>query len=143
MINWFNMPDGGLSNGGQFEIKELTATENKIYEKDGEVYSKVTVNVEGGGGSSDFSTAEVTIVNNTTGEVARDLLMPIILEEEDILLIVNGLPSGIVTVPLYKGVLSTAYVGEPDDVTVSGNAEYDYGDITITGNCTITVTSAS
>ena len=65
MINWFNMPEEGLSNGGQFEIKELTATENKTYEKAGEVYNKVTVNVEGGGGSSDFSTAEVTIINNS------------------------------------------------------------------------------
>ena len=59
MINWFDMPAEGLSNGGLFEIKELTATENKVYQKDGEVYNKVTVNVEGGGGggSSDFSTA--------------------------------------------------------------------------------------
>ena len=61
MINWFNMPAEGLSNGGQFEIKELTATENRTYEKDGEVYNKVTVNVSGGG-SSDFSTAEVTLI---------------------------------------------------------------------------------
>ena len=53
MINWFDMPAEGLSNGGQFEVKELTATENKVYEKAGEVYNKVTVNVEGGGGSSD------------------------------------------------------------------------------------------
>lgn len=52
MINWFDMPAEGLSNGGQFEIKELTATENKVYQKDGEVYNKVTVNVEGGGGGS-------------------------------------------------------------------------------------------
>lgn len=61
MINWFDMPAQGLSNGGQFEIKELTATENKVYQKDGEVYNKVTVNVEGGGGGGDFSTAEVTL----------------------------------------------------------------------------------
>lgn len=59
MINWFNMPEEGLSNGGQFEIKELTATENKTYQKDGEVYNKVTVNVSGG--SSDFTTAAVSI----------------------------------------------------------------------------------
>lgn len=70
MINWFNMPVEGLSNGGQFEIKELTATENKTYEKDGEVYNKVTVNVSGGGGgSSDFSTANVTIVGGDNGLV--------------------------------------------------------------------------
>ena len=62
MLNWFDMPAQGLSNGGQFEIEELSATENKVYQEDGKVYSKVTVNVEGGGGSSDFSTAEVTLI---------------------------------------------------------------------------------
>ena len=51
MIHWFDMPAEGLSNGGEFEIKELTATENKVYQTPGEVYSKVTVNVEGGGSS--------------------------------------------------------------------------------------------
>lgn len=59
MINWFNMPAEGLSNGGQFEIKELTATENKTYEKDGEVYNKVTVNVPS-------PTGKITITENGT-----------------------------------------------------------------------------
>ena len=62
MINWFDMPAEGLSNGGLFEVKELEVTENGTYETKGEMYNKVTVNVEGGGGSSDFSTAEVTVV---------------------------------------------------------------------------------
>ena len=61
MINWFDMPAEGLSNGGMFEIKELTATENKVYQKDGEVYNKVTVNVEGGGGGGDFKVIMQTI----------------------------------------------------------------------------------
>ena len=61
MINWFNIPDEGLSNGGLFEVKELEVTENGTYETKGEMYNKVTVNVEGGGGESDFSTAEVTL----------------------------------------------------------------------------------
>ena len=51
MINWFNMPDEGLSNGGLFEVKELEVTENGTYETKGEMYNKVTVNVEGGGSS--------------------------------------------------------------------------------------------
>lgn len=50
MINWFNIPDEGLSNGGLFEVKELEVTENGTYETKGEMYNKVTVNVEGGGG---------------------------------------------------------------------------------------------
>lgn len=51
MITWFDMPANGLSNGGQFEIKELSVTENGEYETPGEMYNKVTVNVEGGGTS--------------------------------------------------------------------------------------------
>ncbi len=50
MINWFNMPDEGLSNGGLFEVKELEVTENGTYEEKGEMNNKVTVNVSGGGG---------------------------------------------------------------------------------------------
>lgn len=52
MINWFDMPAEGLSNGGLFEVKELEATENGTYETKGEMYNKVTVNVEGGGGET-------------------------------------------------------------------------------------------
>lgn len=55
MINWFDMPAEGLSNGGLFEIKGLEVTENGTYEQSGEMYNKVTVNVEGGGGSSDLT----------------------------------------------------------------------------------------
>lgn len=55
MINWFNIPDEGLSNGGLFEVKELEVTENGTYETKGEMYNKVTVNVEGGGGESDLT----------------------------------------------------------------------------------------
>ena len=51
MINWFDMPAEGLSNGGLFEVKELEVTENGTYETKGEMYNKVTVNVEGGGSS--------------------------------------------------------------------------------------------
>lgn len=51
MINWFDMPAEGLSNGGLFEVKELEVTENGTYEQSGEMYNKVIVNVEGGGTS--------------------------------------------------------------------------------------------
>lgn len=61
MINWFDMPAEGLSNGGLFEVKELEATENGTYEEKGEMYNKVTVNVEGGGG--EFKLANITWAN--------------------------------------------------------------------------------
>lgn len=139
-INWFDMPASGLSNGGQFEIKELEVTENGTYEQSGEMYNKVTVNVEGGGGgSSDFSTAEVTIIwNNPEIEVIWDSC-PIIE---------NGMINGttyadtspaIVTVPLYKG--KCFWVKATRGLTLSGNIEeYNDGEgMLITGNGTITI----
>lgn len=62
MINWFDMPAEGLSNGGLFEVKELEVTENGTYETKGEMYNKVTVNVEGGGGG-EFKIANITWEN--------------------------------------------------------------------------------
>ena len=67
MITWFEAPKEGLSPGGKIEFQTLTATENKTYSEDGVAYTSVTVDVEGGGGSSDFSTAEVTLINSGSG----------------------------------------------------------------------------
>lgn len=140
MINWFNMPAEGLSNGGQFEIKELTATENGEYQKDGEVYNKVTVNVSGGGGggSSDFSTAEVTI---TSDDEYVDGLMINYISENGVQ--TNNAPDvGTYDTVLYKG-KGNAYKLQSlhKTLTVTGDAQYDsmFGIITITGDCTIDV----
>ena len=77
MINWFDMPAEGLSNGGLFEVKELEVTENGTYETKGEMYNKVTVNVEGGGGSS---TSYITLfegsVTTTVQEHAIEAEIP-------------------------------------------------------------------
>lgn len=151
MINWFNMPVEGLSNGGQFEIKELTATENKTYEKDGEVYNKVTVNVSGGG-SSDFSTAEVTIVNV---DVAEELpvYLPNCVEENAL---GEGSPAMVfcmnaITEPgtytyniaLYKGIaLGQIAIGPTLDFAVTGDIiDRGNGQIMITGSGTVTISS--
>ena len=153
MINWFDMPAEGLSNGGLFEIKELTATENKVYQKDGEVYNKVTVNVEGGGGSSDFSTAEVTIINNKEWHIqAADC--PVALVEDEMLFggfSVNPNSQSVFDVIIYKGyahileIMTGASLDTPIDLeteaSLSGNAVYNAEDelIDITGDCTITI----
>ena len=145
MINWFNMPAEGLSNGGQFEIKELTATENRTYEKDGEVYNKVTVNVSGGG-SSDFSTAEVTI-QITSQQPNAQILIPTIISSS-IEAIMNTPYNYIavstphtITVPLYKGSLIVNGDWSSGDVTVnvSGSVEVMENSFLIKGDCTITI----
>ena len=153
MINWFDMPAEGLSGGGQFEIKELTATENKVYEKAGEVYNKVTVNVEGGGGSSDFSTAEVTIINNKEWYI-QAANCPVALVEDEMLIggfAVDPNSQSVFDVIIYKGyahileIMTGANIDTPIDLeteaSLSGNAVYNAEDelIDITGDCTITI----
>lgn len=139
MINWFDMPEEGLSNGGQFEIKELTATENKVYQKDGEVYNKVTVNVEGGGGSSDFSTAEMVFDNSygTATYISGTFVDP---EYDEIVTEVDIDAGDTVTIPvvLYKGSMICS-IG--DGYIVAGNASYDSESQNwiITGDCNVTV----
>lgn len=91
----------------------------------------------GGGGSSDFSTAQVTAA------IAGDYMqIPFVYDEGGEAGIVStGITeSGTYSVPIYKGML----VGSIDatrTVNVSGNAEYDQSNhvIIITGDCTITI----
>lgn len=139
MINWFDMPAEGLSNGGLFEVKELEVTENGTYETKGEMYNKVTVNVEGGGGSSDFTTAQVTVIQEE--ESLRGLVLPTISNDTFELQMYR---SGIHTVPLYKGSLFIMDAMNHGIIeSVSGNIEelgsgHDYY-YRIYGDCTITI----
>ncbi len=150
MINWFDMPAEGLSNGGLFEIKELEVTENGTYEQSGEMYNKVTVNVEGGGGSSDFSTAEVTTINNTSSDI-YGVPIPSIYEENELgegspAMLFNrmDIPTGESTheVRMYKGLAYCSGVtfGNGTTVTTTGNIVYDEEfNVFITGDGTITI----
>ena len=64
MINWFDVPSE--SPNKDLTLKNLKVSENGTYGESGVAYSSVEVNVNdgGGGGSSDFSTAEVTFICN-------------------------------------------------------------------------------
>ena len=94
----------------------------------------------GGGGSSDFSTAEVTIVNNKNKTLA--MYIPMIFSEDGFsALVVNDVvDSGEnqYTVPLYQGV---AYIIPNDNIgtpVISGDCEYD-DFLIVSGDCTITI----
>lgn len=153
MINWFDMPAEGLSNGGLFEVKELEVTENGTYETKGEMYNKVTVNVEGGGGSSDFSTAKMTVINNKARAI-QVIDCPVASFEDEMLFggfSVDANHQSIFDVIIFKGhahifemVTGISYDTPVDletEASVSGNAEYDAEEefIDITGDCTITI----
>ena len=130
---------------------ELSATENKVYTPDnGKVYKKVTVNVPAP--PSDFSTAEVTIVNQTGGYL-DGVHMPYVLvanQEQgnpDIIMpsfMGEGIPSAHIatySAILYKGSCYFDYnlhLEQPVSITGSAEKLCD-GAIIITGDCTITI----
>ena len=127
----------GLQNGGgaSVTVEALSVTENGTYSEEGKAYSPVTVNV-----ASDFSTAEVTLVNtDTETDYIDNLLITLIIDEQ-----LSPTPSpstGVATIPLYKGEITAVYMrADTTSISVTGNATYDDGVITITGDCTITYT---
>lgn len=136
-------PDMGKDPSVQ--LIEKTITENGTYDAitDGaNGYSKVNVNVEGGGGSSDFSTAEVTVNGNFT---QSDLFMVPVIEKdpnnEDIAFPQLRSGNSTYTVILYKGRSTLMFMGSQSrTITVSGNIEtVGTGIYIITGDCTITI----
>ena len=143
-------PDMGKDPSVQ--LIEKTITENGTYDAitDGaNGYSKVNVNVEGGGGSSDFSTAEVTI--RTEDSVLETVLVYLAnITEAPVPGIPsfsrgNGEPGEPMRAILYKGVAKATIGIDGGSIsdysfTTSGNVQDMGGGIfDITGDCTITI----
>ena len=101
----------------------------------------------GGGGSSDFSTATVTVTSQKQNW-GVSIIVPAILDDDEWLgtciysdwtfnTISNPTPFQVV---LYKGeTKASVYPNEGDTISVSGDATFADGILTITGDCTITV----
>lgn len=116
-------------NGSEIETPsgKITITENGT-DIDIAQYALADVNVEGGGGSSDFSTAEVEI--NGIAEIYGAFL-----KEDETYYINSGTPT---TIILYKGKATLMSLHAPQSVT--GNISYDSDreEFTVTGDGTIT-----
>lgn len=106
---------------------------------------------EGGGGSSDFSTAEVTVVNNSS-KIYN--FYGVFIDNNALCLSFNidamslsGATEKEVQLVLYSSESPDVEVSDiggdpPSNVVTTGNAYYEDGYITITGNCTITIANA-
>lgn len=117
---------------------KITITENGT-DIDVAQYALADVNVEGGGGSSDFSTAEVTIAPFDGGYTEYEYPLPGVDDVDNTIMILHPIArddSRIFTVPLYKGKLT---INTGENIGISGNFVYnsDFGELTITGDCTI------
>ena len=124
--------------GGGVTIEELNVTDNGTYTAPtGKAYSPVKVNVSGGG-SSDFTTAEVTVVNTLPDDIPVYIYGAFVVNGtlECYTEFSNGTSQK--QVALYLGGVNVS-PDEYDNVSVSGNATIDGGIITITGDCTITI----
>lgn len=94
----------------------------------------------GGGDSSDFSTAEVTMINNRNDSI--EMLVPMLFSEDGFsaLMVASDVAVGEnqFTTPLYQGV---AFITPLDNIgtpTITGDCEYDDHFI-VSGDCTITI----
>ena len=146
MIRYYSVPKETFVTNGTI-VEPLNVTENGTYAPPaGTAYSPVVVNVEGGG-SSDFSTAEVTVVNNTSydGVLGYGATvfeengyyegMPALTQAE---LYIEPNSTMTYTMALYKGnaILSLRNTAS----SISGNITQIDGSLyMVTGDCTITI----
>lgn len=108
-----------------------------LYTESAGTYSLKIEEPQSGGGESDFSTAEVTIINNSSTTYNPNLA---IIEDDTLKTTGNITKQNSATfneVLLYKG--SRSFVVALLTPTVEGNASVSGNTVTITGDCTITV----
>ena len=142
-----NLPyskEKGYINQTAFPSGEIDITENGEY--DVYQYAKANVNVEGGG-SSDLSIAEVTVVVDGDPNTDVPINVPICNSVEGFGTFAMAstviLPNETTEVILYNGKCITFVTGDEhynlSDFNVTGNATLDkeQGLLTITGDCTI------
>ena len=130
---------------------KITITENGT-DIDIAQYALADVNVEGGGGSSDFSTAEVTVTGPTEEDYTQLVLAAAVdyhdpeYPEDDESYSIGSLPitsNSVLQIVLYKGKAYVTVVPRSDQavVTVSGNIEATFIEnrYIVTGDCSITI----
>lgn len=138
MINWFDVPSE--SPNKDLTLKNLKVSENGTYGESGVAYSSVEVDVSGGGGSSDFSTATVVVTNNLVVDVfeIKDLVN---IDENGLVsrAFANASETKTISVVLYKDFPTYGYYRGEGAVAVTGNIRFENGDIYVTGDGTITL----
>ena len=113
-------------------IREKNGTSSNLSWPDGFV-SGIS---SGGGGSSDFSTAEVTFSGTFLGEISWNNCPTLINNMLAGSLYIDSLPTTII-VPLYKG--KCVWQHGTSGLTLSGNIEPYYDGMLITGDCAIVI----
>ena len=138
--------DSNLQLGYDSENKELTEATNT--DSEGNVTDLLS-----GGGSSDFITAKLTVINNKQWAIQAAECPNVLVEEE---MLAGGFnvednSQSVIDVIIYKGhayifeIVTGDHLDTPVDLeteaSLTGNAAYnaEEGFIDITGDCTITI----
>lgn len=135
-IRWSDEETGAI----RWDTEEKEGIAVVIDEANGEVYDI------GGGGDSDFSTAEVTITNLT--ESTMGVWVPYIDGENEeyvikTLLPINTMASKDITVPIYKtGSIASLEEGSFTDLEGDVTDINNYN-VLISGNCTFSISGGS
>ena len=110
------------------------------------VVAKALAGSSGGGGSSDFSTATMTVVmNGTTSLVSILVPCAMTIEEDDFASafydteVLRDESPNITTCILYKGMAVAHFNCDPSKISATGSVEFEGTDAFITGDCTITI----
>lgn len=142
-----NWPEGG---GSSITVEPLSVTANDTYTAPtGKAYSPVTVNVSGG--SSDFSTAEVTLINSTTGSGTYTVHIAQVYDGQNGGIAIGNLNVSkdepiTITVPLYKNNYAIK-LNEIESAstsvmpTTTGDITFSPQGFLVQGNGTITMSS--
>jgi hypothetical protein len=129
--------------GGGTTVEALSVTQNGTYTApSGKAYSPVTVNVSGG--SSDFSTATVNVVDNTIDDFTFAGPCAISDPEEGFYCSMGNIyveqGANSFSVILFKGKCLLYAPTGGRTISISGDIEDDGGEYYyITGDCTITI----
>ena len=104
------------------------------------IFSALAHLVPSGGGSGDFTKATITLVDpDGEGYSLEGAFIDAENEQTKGHCYTDDADS--IDIVLYKGKAHIDLSDDPDAVSVSGNAEKDVMNITVTGDCTITVTA--
>lgn len=129
--------DGVVISEGGPTVEALNVTENGTYSEEGKAYSPVVVNVAGG--SSDFSTAEVTIKNSTLSDVNIQVAS-IALGSITTYIGAQAAQTVNAEIVLYQGASGFDLPDGATGAVVTGDITYDDGYVEISGNGTIDLT---
>lgn len=138
-----NLGDGSVNKALDILADVLAEQDVQVPQTNAGAILALAQYVGGGGGGGDFTTAEVTIVNNTGGDA--NFKAAFVSDEYRTSVPEFGTEdaSATCTVAMYMGTAEATFDDAVFSVSATGDAEVDAPSILITGDCTLTFALAN